>query len=113
MPKIGIRMYLEIVYNVKQCTMAISGTDMELMVNPYRLTVFIIDVPRNIGRRIEKHVLLRLCTMTVLRYPLCTQADPIQPAVNNSAIAWPAAPNAFAVVGDLDSAGNMLSIIMM
>ena len=51
--------------------------------------------------------------MIVSRYPLCTQADPMQPAVNSSAIAWPAAPNALFVVGDLDSAGRMLSMIMI
>jgi hypothetical protein len=93
--------------------MAMRGTEMELMFNPYFLTVFIMEVPRNMGRRIEKHVLLRLCTMMVLRYPFWTHADPMQPAVNSSAIAWPAAPNALPVVGDWDRAGKMLSMNMV
>jgi len=54
--------------------------------------------------------------MMVLRYPFWTHADPMQPAVNSSAIAWPAAPNALLVVGDWDSSsardGTMLLMNM-
>mmetsp|Transcript_12693 Transcript_12693/g.23791 ORF Transcript_12693/g.23791 Transcript_12693/m.23791 type:complete len:228 (-) Transcript_12693:221-904(-) len=111
-PNNGSIKCLEMVYNSSTCVTAIKGIEMELILKPYLCIVFIMDVPRNMGNRMVKHVLLRLCTIKLSRYPCWTHADPIHPAVKSSATACPAASKAFAFFDDASAMSGMMLLLI-
>lgn len=55
---------------MRQCTMAMSGIAIVLGVNlpPFDCTVFIMEVHKNIGSSMEKHVLDKDWTISAVRY---------------------------------------------
>ena len=92
--------------------MPIKGTPNVLPLSPYRPTDLMTLVNKNIGSKIENVVLLKTCTMSVVKRLCFTQVAPMQPAVASSAMAFPAALKA-AVFPAIKGATSRIPLIIM